>query len=97
MASATSFGDTRLAQLTASGSGLAERPVPMFVDEMRIRGWENVDIVFVTGDAYVDHPSFITKPKTIKRILDAMDVPSQKPEPLAHSPPLVRDTTHVTL
>jgi len=41
--------------------------------------------------------SFITKPKTIKKILDAMHVPSQKPEPLAHSPPLFRDTTYVPL
>ena len=26
--------------------------------EMRERGWDEVDVVFVTGDAYVDHPSF---------------------------------------
>ena len=26
--------------------------------EMRDRGWDAVDVVFVTGDAYVDHPSF---------------------------------------
>jgi uncharacterized radical SAM protein YgiQ len=25
---------------------------------MRARGWDAVDVVFVTGDAYVDHPSF---------------------------------------
>ena len=25
---------------------------------MRERGWDSVDVVFVTGDAYVDHPSF---------------------------------------
>ena len=25
---------------------------------MRIRGWDEVDFVLVTGDAYVDHPSF---------------------------------------
>ncbi len=41
--------------------------------------------------------SFITKPKTIKKILDAMDLPSQKPEPLDHSPPLFRDTTYAPL
>ena len=41
--------------------------------------------------------SFITKPKTIKTILDSMDLPSQKPEPLAHSPPLFKDTTYVPL
>jgi uncharacterized radical SAM protein YgiQ len=26
--------------------------------EMDARGWDAVDIVFVTGDAYIDHPSF---------------------------------------
>jgi uncharacterized radical SAM protein YgiQ len=26
--------------------------------EMAERGWDEVDVVFVTGDAYVDHPSF---------------------------------------
>src|SRR5438034_677535 len=36
----------------------ASPPAPMTVDEMRARGWDAVDVVFVTGDAYVDHPSF---------------------------------------
>jgi uncharacterized radical SAM protein YgiQ len=31
---------------------------PTTADEMRARGWDAVDVVFVTGDAYVDHPSF---------------------------------------
>ena len=31
---------------------------PMTAEEMRARGWDHVDVVFVTGDAYVDHPSF---------------------------------------
>ncbi|HZV07779.1 MAG TPA: YgiQ family radical SAM protein [Gemmataceae bacterium] len=31
---------------------------PMTREEMRARGWDYVDVVFVTGDAYVDHPSF---------------------------------------
>jgi uncharacterized radical SAM protein YgiQ len=26
--------------------------------EMLARGWDSVDVVFVTGDAYVDHPAF---------------------------------------
>jgi len=34
------------------------KPLPMTMDEAAARGWEEVDIVFVTGDAYVDHPSF---------------------------------------
>ena len=31
---------------------------PVSADEMAGRGWDAVDVVFVTGDAYVDHPSF---------------------------------------
>src|SRR5438477_5065892 len=31
---------------------------PMSRAEMNARGWDAVDVVFVTGDAYVDHPSF---------------------------------------
>ena len=30
----------------------------MTVEEVASRGWQSVDVVFVTGDAYVDHPSF---------------------------------------
>jgi len=32
--------------------------IPLTRHEMEARGWDAVDIVFVTGDAYVDHPSF---------------------------------------
>ena len=31
---------------------------PTTFQEMKDRGWDYVDVVFVTGDAYVDHPSF---------------------------------------
>jgi uncharacterized radical SAM protein YgiQ len=31
---------------------------PTSGDEMRARGWDAVDVVFVSGDAYIDHPSF---------------------------------------
>jgi uncharacterized radical SAM protein YgiQ len=31
---------------------------PTTAAEVRDRGWDAVDVVFVTGDAYVDHPSF---------------------------------------
>jgi len=31
---------------------------PTTADEMAALGWDAVDVVFVTGDAYVDHPSF---------------------------------------
>jgi uncharacterized radical SAM protein YgiQ len=30
----------------------------MTPQEVAARGWDGVDVVFVTGDAYVDHPSF---------------------------------------
>ena len=39
--------------------------------------------------------SFIIKSKTIQTILDRMDLPSQKPEPLAHSPPIFKDRVYV--
>jgi uncharacterized radical SAM protein YgiQ len=32
--------------------------LPMSREEMEQRGWERADIILVTGDAYVDHPSF---------------------------------------
>lgn len=32
--------------------------LPMTREDMEARGWDYVDVVFVTGDAYVDHPSF---------------------------------------
>ena len=33
-------------------------PLPMTRAEMDSRGWDAVDIVLVSGDAYVDHPAF---------------------------------------
>jgi len=32
--------------------------LPISIDDMKKRGWEQCDFVFVTGDAYVDHSSF---------------------------------------
>ena len=32
--------------------------LPTSREEMRRRGWERADIILITGDAYVDHPSF---------------------------------------
>jgi uncharacterized radical SAM protein YgiQ len=34
------------------------RFLPLTPGEVAGRGWDAVDVVFVTGDAYVDHPSF---------------------------------------
>ena len=42
---------------------------PVNAAEMRQRGWDGVDVVFVTGDAYVDHPSFAMA--ILTRVLEA--------------------------
>src|SRR5256885_3808496 len=47
----------------------AAPPAPMTAREMRERGWDYVDVVFVTGDAYVDHPSFTMA--ILHRVLEA--------------------------
>jgi uncharacterized radical SAM protein YgiQ len=59
-----------LAMLTPQMVPLEERrPLPMTRSEMEARGWDEVDIVFVTGDAYIDHPSFATS--ILGRVLEA--------------------------
>ncbi|MEC8337637.1 MAG: YgiQ family radical SAM protein [Planctomycetota bacterium] len=45
------------------------KPLPISRDEMLDRGWDSVDVVFVTGDAYVDHPSFAAA--ILSRVLEA--------------------------
>ena len=32
--------------------------LPINKEDMKKRGWEQCDFVYVSGDAYVDHPSF---------------------------------------
>jgi hypothetical protein len=41
--------------------------------------------------------SFITEFQTAQKILDCIGLPPQKPELLAHSPPLFNDTVYVAL
>ena len=43
--------------------------LPTTAEEARERGWDAVDVVFVTGDAYVDHPSFAMA--ILSRVLEA--------------------------
>lgn len=43
--------------------------LPICRADMEARGWDNVDFVYVIGDAYVDHPSF--GHAIISRILEA--------------------------
>lgn len=35
-----------------------KRWLPTTKKEMELRGWQDVDVVLFTGDAYIDHPSF---------------------------------------
>ena len=64
-----------MSQLQVLQSGASGRtthphvPLPMSADEMRQRGWAGVDVVFVTGDAYIDHPSFAMA--ILGRVLEA--------------------------
>jgi len=37
---------------------MSQEFLPLTGEEMRKRGWDQVDFVYVCGDAYVDHPSF---------------------------------------
>jgi uncharacterized radical SAM protein YgiQ len=51
-----------LSNLSAGGrtptGPIAALPLPMSMEEAKKRGWDELDVVFVTGDAYIDHPSF---------------------------------------
>ena len=46
-----------------------EKFLPVCAADVRARGWAEVDFVYVTGDAYVDHPSFGVA--IISRVLEA--------------------------
>ncbi len=43
--------------------------LPVCREDMERRGWDELDFIFVSGDAYVDHPSF--GPAIICRLLEA--------------------------
>jgi len=59
---------TDFVQLKLPSCGAGE-PLPMSMDEARRRGWNELDVVFVTGDAYIDHPSFAMA--ILARVLEA--------------------------
>lgn len=48
---------------------VANRPLPMSMEEARARGWDELDVVIITGDAYIDHPSFAMA--ILGRVLEA--------------------------
>lgn len=60
---------TALPSSCGQGPASAVRPLPMTMEEARERGWEELDVVIVTGDAYIDHPSFAMS--ILGRVLEA--------------------------
>ncbi|MBK7877157.1 MAG: YgiQ family radical SAM protein [Planctomycetes bacterium] len=59
--------------------------LPRTKEQMALRGWDELDVVLVTGDGYVDHPSFGVA--VIGRVLEAhgyrvgiLDVPELEPD-----------------
>ncbi len=48
---------------------VAATALPMSMEEAHQRGWDELDVVFVTGDAYIDHPSFAMA--ILGRVLEA--------------------------
>lgn len=46
-----------------------KRWLPTTKKEVELRGWEELDVILFSGDAYIDHPSF--GPAVIGRILEA--------------------------
>ncbi|MDD2237978.1 MAG: hypothetical protein PHG65_12300, partial [Kiritimatiellae bacterium] len=46
-----------------------ENCLPMTAAELSARGWEELDVLLISGDAYVDHPAF--GPAVIGRVLEA--------------------------
>ena len=43
--------------------------LPITSEDMTNRGWKELDFLFISGDAYVDHPSF--GPAILGRVLEA--------------------------
>ncbi|MFO0818929.1 MAG: YgiQ family radical SAM protein [Pirellulales bacterium] len=63
-------GSSRLAALPVpTDSTVARRHLPMTLAEARERGWNELDVVIITGDAYIDHPSFAMA--ILGRVLEA--------------------------
>ncbi|MCC7338884.1 MAG: YgiQ family radical SAM protein [Pirellulaceae bacterium] len=60
---------TSLPQACGPTGQVAKLPLPMSMEEAHQRGWDELDVVIVTGDAYIDHPSFAMS--ILGRVLEA--------------------------
>lgn len=43
--------------------------LPTTIKEVRERGWDQLDVILFSGDAYIDHPAF--GPAVVGRLLEA--------------------------
>ena len=46
--------------------------LPVSREDMEARGWDELDFLFISGDAYVDHPSFAAA--LLCRLLEGGDI-----------------------
>ena len=60
---------TNLPEMCGPTGKIAARPLPMSMAEAHERGWDEIDVVIVSGDAYIDHPSFAMS--ILGRVLEA--------------------------
>ncbi len=37
---------------------MKDRFLPITKEEVELRGWDRLDYIIISGDAYIDHPSF---------------------------------------
>jgi uncharacterized radical SAM protein YgiQ len=67
------LGEAKIADRFLTSLPVANRignqPLPMTMQEALDRGWDELDVVIVTGDAYIDHPSFAMS--ILGRVLEA--------------------------
>ncbi|MBQ3581018.1 MAG: YgiQ family radical SAM protein [Bacteroidales bacterium] len=63
------FSDTQHTTSKLPCAGTYAHFLPITADEVKRLGWDMVDIVIVSGDCYIDHPSFGTA--VIGRVLEA--------------------------
>ena len=58
-----------------------QRPItdwlPLTMKEVENRGWKEIDVVLISGDAYVDHPAFGTAVigRIMEKLISNVDVP----------------------
>ena len=56
------------AEIAEAGRLRPPQYLPTTLAEARARGWDELDVVIVTGDAYVDHPAF--GPDVVRQLIE---------------------------